>query len=150
MTYEDFYFKKKKFYKNYIYFNDKFSGIKNDKLSKNINIKEYNKVINPINVEFFEQKNDYNIYFFDNSNILPNYLNTNFTFENEIQLFVNKKMKAVQNTIFDKYQFDVNNFEDRKTFFSLPKDEKILNLNLTFSRPYFLENFAIKKNQFIF
>ena len=34
-------------------------------------------------------------------------------------------MKAVQNTIFDKYQFDVNNFEDRKTFFSLPKDEKI-------------------------
>ena len=121
MTYEDFI--SKKFYKNYIYFNDKFSGIKNDKLSKNINIKEYNKVINPINAEFFEQKNDYNIYFFDNSNILPNYLNTNFTFENEIQLFVNKKkMKAVQNTIFDKYQFDVNNFR-RKTFF-ITKDEK--------------------------
>ena len=138
-------------YINSIYLNDYVSNDKNDEIKKINDLKFYEIEIEIEKIKFYKQKGDFNIYFFKNENDIPKYLNTNFIFENQIELVLNsKKMKNVQNIIFEKYQFDVNNYKSGQTFFSLPIGEKIKSLKVSYKRFHFLDKFMIKKNQFIF
>lgn len=149
MPYEDF--MKGKYYKNSIYLNEKFSNFKNNKIKTINELHSHESEIDLKKIHFYKQKNDYDIYFIQNNQIIPSYINTNFIFEKDINLILNyKKLKAVQNIIFDKYQFDVNNYKDGFTFFSIPIGEKIKNLKVSYSKFSLLDKFVNKKNQFIF
>ena len=59
-------------------------------------------------------------------------------------------MTPVQNNIFDVYQFDINNYKTDNVYFSIPENIKASDIELIYKRPYYLESFKVKKNNFVF
>jgi len=149
MSYEKF--MSNKVYINSIYLNDNFLNHKNSEKLKINDFKFYDKEIDKKKIRFYKRDKNFDIYFFKNDKEIPNYLNTNFIFEKEIEFVLNnKKFKNIQNTIFDKYQFDINNYKSGHTFFSIPIGEKIQSLKVSYNKFHFLNSFKIEKNKFIF